>query len=304
MFLSQCIRAIVEELGFPKFNSRADFEGISHRIYISEDPDECLEDVTKIRLNFLLVKAYLQLGAVFSKQGSHENALESMLVGRFFLLVLIFNLTQLVRAHVAVAKQLELEQQSQSQHSSDAYFEPDIQQPMLRKFQSHHSPIVSTFLLFCEEAESIDPLSDQFMSQDSYTPLMLWRHNSENNERYIRKELSSRRSEIVTEKLTAFGIKEFKIASVMQIRPLSYVRLVEKVPFAEFFGAKFAVELILTYSCALFAIANESKLICQERLSRDSKGVGDWQSKLSQQGNSARNSIKEQIRNDKDYLLA
>ena len=218
-----------------------------------------------------MIKCYLQLGAIYSKEDSHECALDNMMISKFYFRILSFNLQQLINAHVAVAQQLESEAilERKSGCFDDPYSVPLIKEPELRKFQQSRNSLSKDFLLFCNEVMSDEDneVKDKDLINNGMNRVIFWKHNSENNEKYLKKELISRGQSMgIVNKFTALGLKEYSIGNVMNLKPLSLEKIIQKMSFAEFFCSRFAVEVILTYCCCLFGIATESRFLCQNKL--------------------------------------
>ena len=277
-YLETSISLLLEELGFPRIKSYTDLENKSCRIFISDEDEDCLDDVSKIRLTVLLSKAYLQLGAIQSKLENHEESLTCAYLGRYFMAVLVFNLQQLIKAHVEVTKQLETEAILKNEgllDPVDPYFAPNIHQPNLQKFQKAQSLLTQDFTIFCEEILNSysSPLASS--SEDGSSQIgsvIFWKHNCDNNEKYLKKELEARGKNLgVSEKLTTLGIRGFCIGSIVLIKALSLTKLEEKISFADFFSARFAVEVVLIYSTSLFSIATESRFLAQKRFGMETK---------------------------------
>lgn len=194
-----------------------------------------------------------------------------MMISKFYFRILSFNLQQLINAHVAVAQQLESEAilERKSGCFDDPYSVPLIKEPELRKFQQSRNSLSKDFLLFCNEVMSDEDneVKDKDLINNGMNRVIFWKHNSENNEKYLKKELISRGQSMgIVNKFTALGLKEYSIGNVMNLKPLSLEKIIQKMSFAEFFCSRFAVEVILTYCCCLFGIATESRFLCQNKL--------------------------------------
>lgn len=277
-FLQDTISLILEELNFKKFSCHTEVENRSCRVYIADESEDCLDDVEKVKLTLLLARAYLQLGAINSKLDNHEESLDCAHFARYYLAVLIFNLQQLIKAHIEVTRQLENEILLKNEvllDPVDPYFAPNIHQPNLQKFQKAQSILTQDFMIFCEEIMSSHKAFGGVQQDDKNGQLssaIFWKHNSENNEKYLKKELEARGKNMgVNEKLTTLGIKAFCIGSIVLLKPLSLSKLEEKTSFADYFGARFAVEVVLTYSTSLFSIATESRFLAQKRFGLETK---------------------------------
>jgi hypothetical protein len=277
-FLQVSISVILDELKFKRLNSHIDVENQSCMVYIADENEDCLDDVEKIKLTLLLARAYLQLGAINSKLDNHEESLNCAHFARYYLAVLIFNLQQLIKAHIEVTKQLEIEILLKNEDlldPVDPYFAPNIHHPNLQKFQKAHSILTQDFMIFCDEIMASHKTFNNTQQNDKGSQLssvIFWKHNSENNERYLKKELEARGKNMgVNEKLTTLGIKAFCIGSIVLLKPLSLSKLEEKTSFADYFGARFAVEVVLTYSTSLFSIATESRFLAQKRFGLETK---------------------------------
>lgn len=276
-FLTTALGLLVEELGFPRLKTAKDLENRSCRVYIADDEDDSLDDVSKVRLTLLLSKGYLQLGAILSKLERHEEALDCAHFSRYFAAVLVFNLQQLIKAHVEVARQLENEAVHKREvllDPVDPYFAPNIQQPSLQKFQRAQSLLTQDFSIFCEEIlQSYSNYRCNGGEEGGQSGgVIFWKHNCDNNEKYLKKELEARGKKMgVSEKLTTLGIRGFCIGSIVLLKPLSLTKLEEKTSFAEFFSARFAVEIVLVYSTSLFSIATESRFLAQKRFGIETK---------------------------------
>jgi hypothetical protein len=272
-FMESSLTILVRHLGLPDHKDSKTLT-ISPQILLFNDFETSTDKVHKLRLLFLLVKAFLQNAAVNSQLIKHESALQNANLGKFYFKMLIYNLQYMVDLHVAIAGRLEVEMAQAM--DDNPYFAPDIEMPQLRRFQSlANSSLISDFGRFAREVLQNDPTETsgkEAKDGKDLSNVILWRHNPENNDKYFNRELSARSRDLgVTNKLASLGLRDFNIGNVMHIKPLSLARLNEDIDFTDYFSPKLAVEVILTYSCCLFSIATENRFICQKEFEAEQK---------------------------------
>lgn len=268
-FMESSLAILVRHLGIPDPKTQ-DVLKLSPKINIFTDNESSTEKVHKLRLLFLLVKGFLQNTAVNSQLMQNEKALLNANLGKFYFKLLIFNLQYMIDLHVAITKKLEKETSSKRRSDFDnPYFAPSLDIPELKKFQSlASSNLINDFSKFCQEVLQNDPTESSSSTQTDSKELsnvILWKHNTENNEKYFKKELAARSRDLgVSNKMTIMGLRDFNIGNVMHIKAISLTKLNEDIEFVEYFGVKLAVEILLTYCCCLFSIATENRFICQK----------------------------------------
>lgn len=272
--MESALNILVRHLSLP--DPRKQKNEVSFRTMISTDEEPSSQRVHKLRLLFLLVKGFLQNAAVSSQLMKHDQALENANVAKFYFKLLIYNLQHQINLHVALAQRLEQEITLRGwTEDTNPYFAPDIEMPELKKFQRlASSSVIYDFGKFCREALENDPteVGGRNENRVELSNVILWRHNTENNERYFKKELATRSRDLgVTSKLATLSLRDFNIGNVMHIKPISLTRLNEEVDFAEYFNVKLAVEVLLTYCCCLFSIATENRFICQKEFEAEQK---------------------------------
>lgn len=267
---------LVEYLGLPS-HKKSETIHLDPRILILDKNEDMIGNVLKLRLLFLLVKSFLQNAAVNSQLMKHETALRNANLGKFYFKLLIHNMEYMIGLYVKLTKQVELKASSRSRQEDDmAYFAPELDIPELRRFQRLVSnSVLHDFAKFSKEVLENDPtelINRQANERNELSNVIFWKHNSENNEKYFKKELAARSRDLgVSSKLTTAGLKDFNIGNVMHIKPISINKLNEEVEFTDYFGVKLAVEILLTYCCCLFSIATENRFICQKEFEAESK---------------------------------
>lgn len=275
-FMESSLSILVRCLGLPD-HKRQDVLKQSPKILLFNEQESSTDKVHKLRLLFLLVKGFLQNTAVSSQLMKNDQALQNANLGKFYFKLLIFNLQYMIDLHVAITKKLEKEVNGRRRSETDnPYFAPSIDIPELKKFQSlAASSLINDFNKFCDEVLRNDPTestTSTVADSKEMSNVILWKHNTENNERYFKKELAARSRDLgVASKMTTIGLRDFNIGNVMHIKPISLAKLNEDIEFVEYFNVKLAVEVLLTYCCCLFSIATENRFICQKEFEVDSK---------------------------------
>lgn len=254
----------------------------SFKFHIFEKGEDSETHTNKLKLLFLLVKGFLQNGAVKSQAINHQEALLNVNLGKFYLKALIFNLQELIKVYSKTTRSLEKEVEIKNEDER-AYFSPFLQFPELKKFKhfNSNSALVHDFEKFIKEVLFNDPtenckdgeLTVRKPNEDAAPrSVILWKYNLENNEKYFKKELSARSRDLgVSQKLTTMWIRDFNIGNVMHVKPVRYSKLSEQSDFFEYFNVKMVVEVVLTYCCCLFSIATENRFICQKELDHEMK---------------------------------
>lgn len=245
------------------------------KVLLFLDTESNIEKVHKLRLLFLLVKGFLQNAAVNSQMMHHDMALHNANLGKFYFKLLIYNLREIVNIHVTLASRFEKVQEKAGRGDDNPYFAPMIDMPEFRKFQRlASSSIINDFGKFCDEVLNNDPTELGFKPNDNkgLSNIIFWKHNTENNEKYFKKELAARSRDLgVTSKMATLGLRDFNIGNVMHIRPVSLNKINEDLEFVEYFGVKLVVEVLLTYCCCLFSIATENRFICQKEFEAEQR---------------------------------
>lgn len=280
-YLEKALKIIAKHLGL-KNHDDPDTLHTSYRFSLFEKGEDPETHTHKLKLLFMLVKGFLQNGAVKSQAMNHKDALIQVNLGKFFLKTLIFNLQELIKVYSKTTRTLEKEVEFKHEDEK-AYFSPFLQFPELKKFKhfNSNSPLVHDFEKFIKEVLTNDPTevnqsgatTGRKSSEDkSLKSVIFWKHNVENNEKYFKKELSARSRDLgVSQKLTTMWIRDFNIGNVMHVKPVSYIKLSTRTDFFDYFNVKMVVEVVLTYCCCLFSIATENRFICQKELENDIK---------------------------------
>lgn len=280
-YLERALRIIAKHLGLKNHADAETLDG-SYRTFVFEKNDDSESHTRKLKLLFMLVKGFLQNGAVKSQAMNHEDALLNVNLGKFYLKTLIFNLQELIKIYSKTTRSLEKEV-AYSHEDERAYFSPFLQYPELKKFKhfNSNSALVHDFEKFIKEVLSNDPTENYSKNQattrksakdSGLKSVIFWKHNLENNEKYFKKELSARSRDLgVSQKFTTMWIRDFNIGNVMHVKPVSYLKLSAQSDFFEHFSVKMVVEVVLTYCCCLFSIATENRFICQKELEDDMK---------------------------------
>lgn len=280
-YLEKALKIIAKHLGLKNHADQATLD-CSYRSLIFDKNDDSELHTHKLKLLFMLVKGFLQNGAVKSQAMNHEDALLNVNLGKFYLKSLIFNLQELIKIYSKTTRSLEKEV-AYSNEDERAYFSPFLQYPELKKFKhfNSNSALVHDFEKFMKEVLANDPTetagngtsTKRSTSQDkALKSVIFWKYNLENNEKYFKKELSARSRDLgVSQKFTTMWIRDFNIGNVMHVKPVSYLKLSAQSDFFEHFSVKMVVEVVLTYCCCLFSIATENRFICQKELEDDMK---------------------------------
>jgi hypothetical protein len=80
--------------------------------------------------------------------------------------------------------------------------------------------------------------------------ILFWKHNPENNEKYLKKELTQRCGEAINgKKLSVSWLEDFNIGNIMHLSAMSYSKMIEQAKLSDFLNKEFIIEIILVYTC-------------------------------------------------------
>jgi hypothetical protein len=282
-YLEKALKMIAKYLKLKNFNDPETLK-TTFQIMVFDKSEPSAIQTQKLKLLFILVKGFLQNGAVKSQSMQHQEALVNVNFGKFYLKTLIYNLEEQIKIYNKATEKLERGMEFKNEDEK-AYFSAFLQIPELKKFKnlSSNSMLIQDFERFIHEVLLNDPTERPL--KDMYSPynhnevdktgvknVIFWKYNLENNEKYFKKELSARSRDLgVNQKLTSMWLRDFNIGNVMHIKPMSYLKVSSTVEFCEYFNMKLVIEVVLTYCCSLFSIATENRFICQKLLELETK---------------------------------
>ena len=285
-YLDKALNSLAKYLDLPQADYRELFQKTSPKKEIFKPRDNPHLKTKKLSILFLIVRVFLQLGAIKSQSMKHREALKCANAGKFYYKMFIYNLQLMCREHSIKAKAIESDLNETSGGMHNPYFNPIAKIPEFKELKNFtNSPLVSDFNKFCEEVLNNDPTEkvDQFSAasqpqkgqpdfdglgdDEQLSSIIFWKHNKENNQRYFKKELAKRSRDLgVSAKMTTIGLTEFNIGHVMHIKAVHCEKLNEDFDFFDYFNVKRVVDVILTYSCCLFTVSTENRFLCQRLL--------------------------------------
>lgn len=260
---------------------------------ICRESEPSYQKTMKLSILFLIVRGFLQCGAIKSQSMDHEEALKNANYGKYFLKMFIYNLKEISKEYINKSKEIEMQMLSEDDSITSPYFSPMAQVPELQNLQKFtNSSLMNDFNKFSNEILYNDPTdknkydNDEIIDSDvmhgsKYQPVVrsgdkkisgfiLWKHNPENNEKYFKREFEKMSRDLgVNNKMTTMWLREFNIGNVMHIKATDYRKQIQEKGFDDYFNVNLVVEIVLTYACCLFSIATENRFICQKKLEHD-----------------------------------
>lgn len=200
------------------------------------------DSVLLFTLEFMRAKSFLQYAAILSQLTNHKEALEQAMKAKEAL-----KETSILLGQFAKSKNLE---------------------GALPNWTTHLETSLDRFL---HETQHKDPTKT---ISDGPGGIIFWKHNSGNNEKYLKQELAKRGGTIDGSKMKTSWLEEFNIGNIMHLNPLNFAELSpSNHTLEEILTEERLVELVLVYSCCLFSIATENRFICHKELDTERKAT-------------------------------
>ena len=226
--------------------------------YLMFRPGDDLSSKTKnLYLLFKLIRVCLQACAINSQLFKHQVALTYLNAARRFNQIFIYYLQE----------EISLEATAGATESSEALEEASNQSSLFSD-----SALLNEFSKFCQivlkdkdngDYDDEDMILKEKAKMDSLSSkLIIGTHNKESNLKYFKAEMEKRSKALtVSKKLSFTGLEIFNIGKVMNTKSICYEDLNKEINLKEYLSLNRATQIILSYSCLLFAFATEKRFI-------------------------------------------